>query len=68
VQLLVHGTTYNRDNWDFGVVDGTRYAYARDVAARGFPTFAMDEIGAGKSSRPPSGKITIEAALSSRTR
>ena len=62
VQLLVHGATYNRDYWDFGVVDGTRYSYARDVAARGFPTFAMDEIGAGKSSRPPSEKITIQAA------
>lgn len=62
VQLLVHGATYNRDYWDFGVVDGTRYSYARDVAARGFPTFAMDEIGAGKSSHPPSEKITIQAA------
>jgi pimeloyl-ACP methyl ester carboxylesterase len=62
VQLLVHGATYNRDYWDFGVVDGIRYSYARDVAARGFPTFAMDEIGSGNSSRPPSARITIQAA------
>ena len=62
VQLLVHGATYNHGYWDFGVVDGIRYSFARDVAARGFPTFAMDEIGSGNSSHPPSVKITIEAA------
>ena len=62
VQLLIHGATYNRDYWDFGKVDGVAYSYARDVAAAGFPTFALDEIGAGKSSHPPSDKITVQSA------
>jgi pimeloyl-ACP methyl ester carboxylesterase len=62
VQLLIHGATYNRDYWNFGTVGGMRYSYSRDVAARGFPTFAMDELGAGNSSRPPSEQVTIQAA------
>ncbi len=62
VQLLIHGATYNHDYWDFGAIDGTRYSYARDVAAHGFPTFALDEIGAGRSSHPPSDQVTVQAA------
>jgi hypothetical protein len=54
VQLLVAGATYTHDYWDFRTVDRRRYSYARDVAARGFPTFAFDEIGSGNSSHPPS--------------
>ena len=62
VQLLVAGATYTHDYWDFGTVDGRRYSYARDVAARGFPTFAFDEIGSGNSSHPPSDQVTIQSA------
>jgi pimeloyl-ACP methyl ester carboxylesterase len=62
VQLLIHGATYNQTYWDFGTIDGVRYSYARDVAAAGYPTFAIDEIGAGQSSHPPSADITIQAA------
>src|SRR5215467_11020876 len=62
VQLLIHGATYNRDYWDFGKVDGVQYSHARDVAAAGFPTFALDEIGAVNSSHPPSDKITFQSA------
>src|SRR5215469_6780118 len=46
VQLLIHGATYNRDYWDFGKIDGVEYSYARDMAASGFATFALNEIGA----------------------
>ena len=62
VQLLIHGSTYNRGYWNFGRVNGIRYSYSRDVAARGFPTFALDELGSGNSAIPPSGRMTIEAA------
>src|ERR1700757_2382370 len=62
IQLLVAGATYTHDYWDFGTVDGRRYSYARDVAARGFPTFAFDEIGSGNSSHPPSDQVTIQSA------
>ena len=58
VQLLIHGAAYNHTYWDFGTVNGIQYSYARDVAAHGFPTFALDLIGAGNSSHPPSNQVT----------
>ena len=60
VQLLIHGAGYNHTYWDFGTVNGIQYSYARDVAAHGFPTFALDLIGAGNSSHPPSNQVTNE--------
>ena len=60
VQLLIHGAAYNHTYWDFGTVNGIQYSYARDVAAHGFPTFALDLIGAGNSSHPPSNQVTNE--------
>lgn len=65
VQLLIHGATYNHSYWDFGTVDGVRYSYARDMAARGFATFAVDQLGSGQSSKPPSADVTnqVEAYI-----
>jgi pimeloyl-ACP methyl ester carboxylesterase len=62
IQLLVPGATYNHSYWDFGEVNGTDYSYARGVAASGIPTFAIDPLGTGESSRPPSADLTIEKA------
>jgi pimeloyl-ACP methyl ester carboxylesterase len=62
VQLLIHGATYNHNYWDFGKVDGIEYSYARDVAAHGYPTFAIDQLGSGNSSHPQSGHLTLQAA------
>jgi pimeloyl-ACP methyl ester carboxylesterase len=62
VQLLIHGASYTHIYFDFGNVDGIRYSYARDVAAAGIPTFAIDQLGAGNSSQPPSSDITIQVA------
>lgn len=62
VQLLIHGATYDHSYWDFGTIDGVRYSYARDLALAGYPTFAIDEIGAGQSSHPPSTDVSIQAA------
>jgi pimeloyl-ACP methyl ester carboxylesterase len=62
VQLLIHGATYNHSYWNFGTVGGISYSYAQDAAAAGFPTFAIDEIGAGASSHPPSTDVTIQVA------
>jgi pimeloyl-ACP methyl ester carboxylesterase len=61
VQMLIHGGSYDHHYWDFGMVDGVTYSYARDVAAHGFPTFAFDEIGVGTSSKPTSTLLTIQA-------
>jgi pimeloyl-ACP methyl ester carboxylesterase len=60
VQLLIHGATNTHAYWDFGRVDGIRYLYARDVAAHGFPTFAVDLLGSGSSSHPPSDQLTAQ--------
>lgn len=57
VQLLVHGGTYNSQYWDLPTVDA-RYSYQRDMAARGFATFAIDCPGSGASSQPLSALIT----------
>ena len=62
VQLLIPGATYNYEYWDFGKIDGNEYSYARQVAGQGFPTFAIDPLGSGSSSRPPSDQLTIQAA------
>jgi hypothetical protein len=61
VQFLVPGATYDHAYWEFGVVDGHRYDYARSVAAAGFPTVDIDEIGTGHSSHPLSTQLTFDA-------
>ena len=60
VQLLIAGATYAHDYWDFGVVDGVSYSYARAVAAHGEATFAIDPLGQGNSTRLSSGLITAQ--------
>jgi pimeloyl-ACP methyl ester carboxylesterase len=60
IQLLIHGATYNHDYWNFGKVNGNEYSYAREVAAHGFPTFAIDLPGSGHSSHPPSDELTVD--------
>ena len=61
VQLLIPGATYTHGYWDFGVVDGFTYSYAREVAAKGIATFVIDPLGTGASSRPASTWITARA-------
>ncbi|MEV0678913.1 alpha/beta fold hydrolase [Actinosynnema sp. NPDC050436] len=63
VQLLVHGATYNRRYWDLPVAGG-RYSYQRDLARRGVATFAVDCVGSGDSSQPPSALITASGQSS----
>jgi hypothetical protein len=51
LQLLcavIHGAPCNHHCWNFGTVDEARYSYARDVAARGFPTFAIDLLAVNR--------------------
>lgn len=64
VQLLVHGGTYNRYYWDLPY-DPAQYSYQRDMAAHGYATFAVDLLGSGKSSKPPSLPVTIGAQAES---
>lgn len=65
VQLLIHGATYNRSYWDLpGTSNGVTYSYARDMAAAGFTTFVIDQIGAGQSTMDPAGSTIPSAGIS----
>jgi pimeloyl-ACP methyl ester carboxylesterase len=63
VQLLVHGGPYNRVYWDFPY-QPERYSYQRDMASHGYVTFAVDRLGTGESTKPPSVTLldSVEAA------
>lgn len=62
VQLLVHGGTYNHVYWDFPF-QPERYSYQRDMARHGYATFAVDRLGTGQSTKPPSATLlaSVEA-------
>ena len=61
VQLLIHGGIYNHDYGDLDRVDGVPYSYALEVAARGFPMFALDLLGSAHSSHLSRNQLTIQA-------
>ncbi|MGH3836309.1 MAG: alpha/beta hydrolase, partial [Pseudonocardiaceae bacterium] len=63
VQLLIPGGTYNSVYWDFPY-QPERYSYQRDMARHGYATFAVDRLGIGQSSKPPSPALvdSVEAA------
>ncbi|MGH8922234.1 MAG: alpha/beta hydrolase, partial [Actinomycetes bacterium] len=63
VQLLIPGGTYNRVYWDFPY-QPERYSYQRDMAGHGYATFAVDQLGTGQSTKPPSAILlsSVEAA------
>ncbi|MFS8102317.1 alpha/beta hydrolase [Lentzea alba] len=58
IQLLVHGGTYNRAYWDMPGVPES-YSYQRNMAQEGRATFAVDRLGTGASTRPPSLPLLI---------
>lgn len=61
VQLLLHGFTYDASYWDFGTFGGQSYDYQAALAAAGWPSLAVSEIGTMRSSRPASTDVTITA-------
>jgi pimeloyl-ACP methyl ester carboxylesterase len=56
LQVLVHGATYNHLYWDFPYQPET-YSYVRWAERHGLATLAIDQLGAGESSRPPGEKV-----------
>jgi pimeloyl-ACP methyl ester carboxylesterase len=60
VQVLVHGTTYSHNYWDWPY-QPERYSYVRKMTQAGYATFAIDRIGIGKSSRPPSEEVNLKS-------
>jgi pimeloyl-ACP methyl ester carboxylesterase len=52
LQVVVHGATYNHSYWDFPDVNNHPYSYARFMAHRGYAVLAIDQLGAGESTKP----------------
>ena len=60
VQLLLHGSTYARDYWDFPYQAG-HYSYVQAATGRGYATFNLDRIGNGASDHPAGTLVDIDA-------
>jgi hypothetical protein len=65
VQLLVHGCLYNGRYWDYpDPAAGTdRYSFVSHALQTGYATLAVDMIGTGGSSHPPSTWATVDAGV-----
>jgi pimeloyl-ACP methyl ester carboxylesterase len=62
VQLLVHGITYDHRYWntaDPAQPRGDRYSWEAAAARAGYATVAIDRLGAGRSSHPPSATVNL---------
>jgi pimeloyl-ACP methyl ester carboxylesterase len=55
--VMVAGGGYNKAYWDFPYEPGT-YSFARAAARAGYAAFAVDRLGTGDSSKPPSATVT----------
>lgn len=60
VLLALHGITYTHLYWNSGY-EPERYSFARAMAAAGYATFAIDRLGYGDSSRPPSALVSLDS-------
>lgn len=60
VQLLVHGGTYTGSYWDWPFQSPT-YSYVEDALRAGYATFAVDRLGAGRSTHPTSSLVTLRS-------
>ena len=59
LQIALHGGSYNHQYWDAAELNGHEYSYARYMACRGFAVLALDNLGAGASSRPDGDLVTL---------
>jgi pimeloyl-ACP methyl ester carboxylesterase len=62
VQLLVHGTTYNHNYWDWPENPDT-HSHVRAALAAGYATFNVDRLGVGQSTKPASHLVTLAATV-----
>src|SRR5262249_49128322 len=53
-QVLIHGSGYDHNYWDFPFEPGT-YSYVDSLTAAGYAVLNMDRLGDGESSHPPNG-------------
>lgn len=62
VQVLIHGITYDHRYWNIADPqdpDGNRYSWEHAAAKAGYATLAIDRIGNGDSTHPPSALVDI---------
>lgn len=57
IQVLIPGGTYNSTYWDIGYSPETR-SYRHAMNKAGYATLAIDRLGTGRSSVPPSALLT----------
>jgi len=62
VQLLVHGTTYNHNYWDWPE-DPDEHSHVRAALKAGYATFNVDRLGVGQSTKPASHLVTLAATV-----
>lgn len=60
VLFALHGITYDREYWD-SRFEPENYSWSRAMNEAGYATFAIDRLGYGRSSRPPSSMVTLDA-------
>lgn len=60
VHVAVHGATYSHLYWAWPF-QPERYSYADALTQAGYAVFTFDRIGVGRSSRPPSNAVTLDA-------
>jgi pimeloyl-ACP methyl ester carboxylesterase len=64
VQLLVHGTSYNHNYWDWPYRPD-KYSHVLVALKNGYATFNIDRLGTGLSSKPNSSLVTVDAVVES---
>jgi pimeloyl-ACP methyl ester carboxylesterase len=63
--LAIHGANYNHKYWDVPDINGHEYSFARYMAERKYAVLAIDQIGAGESTKPADGdSVTLDQTAS----
>jgi pimeloyl-ACP methyl ester carboxylesterase len=62
VQLLVHGGSYHHRYWRWPYKP-ERYSYVDETTRAGYATFAIDRLGIGESTRPPSDQVNLDSQI-----
>ncbi len=60
VMLAMHGITYTNSYWNVDL-EPERYNFSRYMTRAGYAVFSIDRLGHGKSSKPPSQLVTLDA-------
>jgi pimeloyl-ACP methyl ester carboxylesterase len=64
LQVLMHGGTYNHEYWDVPSMNGHPYSYTRFMAEQKYALLAIDQLGAGESSKPDGDFVTLNETAS----